>query len=92
MIYFVTHKMEGCCSFKSLVGGVCGYNIRDRKRDTEIVPLLSCNKNIASHKSAFKFTGPEDEIDLILCLAAMFTENERISTMTICPSHRAKLG
>ena len=61
--------MEGCCSFKSLIGGVCGYNTRDRMRETEIVPLLSCTKNIASHESAFKFTGPEDEIDLILCRA-----------------------
>ena len=34
-------------------------------RETEIVPLLSCTKNIASHESAFKFTGREDEIDLI---------------------------
>ena len=61
--------MEGCCSFKSLIGGVCGYNTRDRMRETEIVPLLSCTKNIASHESAFKFTGPEDEVDLILCRA-----------------------
>ena len=41
--------MEGCCSFKAIVGGVCGYNPKDRKRDTEIVPLLSCNKDIDSH-------------------------------------------
>ena len=68
-VNFVTSKMEGCCSFKSLIGGVCGYNTRDRMRETEIVPLLSCTKNIASHESAFKFTGPEDEIDLILCRA-----------------------
>ena len=84
--------MEGCCSFKSLIGGVFGYNIRDRKCETEIVPLLSCTKNIASHKSAFKFTGPEGEIDLILCRASMFTYKERLSTMTICLNHRAKLG
>ena len=84
--------MEGCCSFKSLIGGVCGYNIRDRKCETEIVPLLSCTKNISSHKSAFKFTGPEGEIDLILCRASMFTYKERLSTVTICPNHRAKLG
>ena len=37
--------------------------------ETEIVPLLSCTKNIASHELAFKFTGPEDEIDLIFCRA-----------------------
>ena len=35
-------------------------------RETEIDPLLSCTKNIAIHESAFKFTGPENEIDLIL--------------------------
>ena len=52
-----------------LIGGVCGYNTRDRERETKIVRLLSCTKNIASHESAFKFTGPEDEIDLILCRA-----------------------
>ena len=84
--------MEGCCSFKSLIGGVCGYNIRDRKCKTEIVPLLSCTNNVSSHKSAFKCTGPEGEIDLILCRASMFTYKERLSTVTICPNHRAKLG
>ncbi|RMX51576.1 hypothetical protein pdam_00017733 [Pocillopora damicornis] len=84
--------MEGCCLCKSLIGGVCGYNTRDRKRETEVVPLLSCSKNIASHRSAFKFTGPKDEIDPILCVASMFTKNTRSSTMTICPNHRAKLG
>ena len=84
--------MEGCCLGKSLIGGVCVYNTRDRKRETEIVPLLSCSKNIASHRSAFKLTGPEDEIDPILCVASMFTKNTRSSTMTICPNHRAKFG
>ena len=39
-----------------------------------------------------KFTGPKDEIDLILCRASMFIKIERLSTMTICPNHRAKLG
>ena len=79
--------MERCCSSKLLssffVGGICGYNTRDRKRETEILPLLSYTKNIASHKSAFKFTGPEDEIDLILCQPSMFTKNECLSIMKI---------
>ena len=84
--------MEGCCSFKALVGGVCGYTTKDRKRRNEIVPLLSCNKNISNHNSTYKFTGPEDEVDLILCRAARFTKTERLCSMTICPNHRAKLG
>ena len=66
---FFTNTLAGTVSVtvKSLIGGVCGYNARDRMHETEIVPLLSRTKNIASHESAFKFTGPEDEIDLILC-------------------------
>ena len=31
----------------------------------EIVLLLSGNKDIESHKSTCKFTGPEDEVGLI---------------------------
>ena len=35
--------MEGCCSFEVIVGRVCGCNPKDRKRNSEIVPLLSYN-------------------------------------------------
>ena len=31
--------MESCCSVKALVGGVCGYDPKDRKCDSEIVPF-----------------------------------------------------
>ena len=30
--------MEACCSFKSLVGSSCGFDAKDRKRQTQIVP------------------------------------------------------
>ena len=30
--------MESCCSVKALVGGVCGYDPKDRKCDSQIVP------------------------------------------------------
>ena len=50
---FIVLKMESCCSFKALVGGVCGYDPKDRKRDSEIVPLLSCDKDIKRHKSLY---------------------------------------
>ena len=84
--------MDVCCSFKALVGGVCGYNAKDRKRGTEIVPLMSCDKDINRHKSLYKFTGPENEVELTLCRAAMFTKSKSLSSMTICPNHRSKLG
>ena len=33
--------MEMSCSFKSLVGGICGFDRRDRKKETQIIPLLA---------------------------------------------------
>ena len=91
-MFFSSQKMEGCCSFKVIVGGVCGFNPKDRKRNSEIVPLLSCMKDIDSHKSTYKFTGPEDEVELVLCRAGKFSKSESLRTMTICPNHRTKLG
>ena len=89
---FIVRKMESCCSFKAFVGEVCGYDPKDRKRDSEIVPLLSCDKDISRHKSLYKFTGPEDEVELILCRSAKFTKSKSLSSMTICRNHRSKLG
>jgi len=68
--------MEGCCSFKAIVGGVCGCNPKDRTRNSEIVPIFSCKKDIDSHKSTYKFTRPEDKAELILCRAAKFSKSE----------------
>ena len=81
--------MDVCCSFRSLVGGNCGLHRAD---ENKIIPLLSCTKNISSHKAAFKFTGPTNEIELILCRASLFTITSKVTEMTICPSHRANLG
>ena len=39
-------------------GGVCGYNTKDGKSKTEIVPLLSCNKDITGNH---KFTDKLNE-------------------------------
>ena len=84
--------MEVCCTFQSIAGGVCGADSRDRKQEIFVVPLLTCSKDISRHMSMFSFTGPENEVDLILCRAGIFTESDKLSTMTICPLHRAKLG
>ena len=53
--------MEGCCSFKAIVDGVCVYTLK-----IEIVMLLSCYKDIDSLKSTYRFTGHGDEVGLIL--------------------------
>lgn len=84
--------MEACCSFKSLVGGrQCSFDPKDKKRQTQIIPLLS-TKDISRHKSTLTFSGPQNEIDLILCRTFLFTEPAHLNSMTICPYHRASLG
>ena len=84
--------MEVCCSFKAITGGVCGFDGRDRKKEVQVVPLSSCSKDIANHLESYSFTGPENEIDLILCRAAVFKIPDSFERMTICPRHRGKLG
>ena len=85
--------MEACCSFKTIVGSSCGFDAKDRKRQTQIIPLLSCTKDISKHLSSLSFSGPENEIDLILSRVALYDKpKESTSSMTICPYHRATLG
>ena len=84
--------MDVCCSFKSTVGGNCGFDKRSRKQETVIIPLLACSKRIDSHLTSFGFSGPKDEVDLILSRAAIFSPPVNIHSMTICPAHRAYLG
>ena len=88
-------NMEACCSLKSLVGSSCGFDAKDRKRQTQIVriPFLSCTKNISKHWSTLSFSGLQNEIDLVQSGAALVDQaEERIKSMTICPRHRATLG
>ena len=76
--------MEACWSFKSLVCSSCGFDAKDRKRQNQIVPLVSCSKDIS---------GPQNKIYLILCRAGLFYKTEEsIKSMTVCPRHRAILG
>jgi len=84
--------MEVCCTLKSIVGGICGFDSRDRNRDVEVIPVLSCTKDISQHKTKYSFSGPDDEVDLILSRAGIFGKPENLSTMTVCPLHRSKLG
>ena len=75
--------MEACWSFKSLVGSSCGFDAKDRKCQNQIVPLVSCSKDIS---------GPQNEIDLILCRARLFYKTEEsIKSMTVYPRYRAIL-
>ena len=86
------NKMDVCCSCKSLVGGQCSFDRRDRNQSIEIVPLPSCSKDITRHKSLWQFQDVKNEVDLILARAAMFTVPQNVNAMTICPAHRSSLG
>ena len=87
---FSNEKMA--CTFAILVGGECGPDARSRNRSCEIVPLVSCNKSILSHKKLLKFSGCKTEVELILARSACFQTPANIQKMTICPLHRARLG
>ena len=84
--------MEACCSFKSIVGGICGFDLKDRKQNIQIIPLISCTKDISRHNSTYNFSGIKNEIELILSRVGLFHQTSQSETMTICPRHRSTLG
>ena len=57
--------MEVCCWFTSIVDGPCSFRIAGRTRSREIVPLLSCTKNVDQHKSCYGFQDVGNEVQLI---------------------------
>ena len=91
--------MEVNCSFEDIVGGSCGVKRTDKGKTRSYktveritIPLLSCDKDITTHKSLFSFSEPSDEVDLILCRSALFSRPKDIHNWTICSSHRYNLG
>ena len=83
---------NNACSFLPIVGGHCGSDTQDRTRLAEMVPLLSCNRDISRHKSFFSITGIENEGELLLARASIFAPPRNIETWFICAQHRASLG
>ena len=80
------------CSFLPIVGGHCGSDTKDRTGSTEMVPLLSRNRDISRHKSFFSITGIENEGELLLARGSIFAPPRNIETWFISPQHRASLG
>lgn len=68
------------------------FDRKDRKGDNRVIPLLGCQKEISGHLSTYKFSGPENKVDLILCRSGFPNFTHNTESMTICPSHRSKLG
>ena len=91
--FFQWETMEGsACSFLAIVGGHCGYDSKDRTKSVEIVPLLTCRRDISGYKSACSIIGIEDEVELLLARATIFAPPRNTENWTICPQHRASLG
>ena len=84
--------MAVSCSFKAIVGSPCSHDGRDHSKLVNEVPLLSCVKDIESHKSLWSFTGVTGEQELILLRAGIFTAQQDVSNQSICPFHRSELG
>ena len=51
------NEMEASSSFKFMVRSACSYDRQDRSKLFEVVPLVSCNKDVQDHKSAWCFAG-----------------------------------
>lgn len=81
------------CSFSNLTtGSVCGPGSKSRSKSSQVVPLVSCNKNISNHNKMLRFTGCDTEVELILARSCLFEKPENIMEMMICPLHRETLG
>ena len=76
---FFVVSMEAKCSFSGIVGGSCTYERRDRAKNTEVIPLLHCNREIAGHKSKWEIEDVETEVELILARKSIFTFPENIA-------------
>ena len=80
--------MEQNCSFQRLVGGQCGQDPRSTNVQ-DLVPLLTCNKDISRHKSSLGLmtgSGVDTEVGLILARSSIFSfPSNIISDTDICP-------
>ena len=72
--------------------GPCSYHHRDKSKSVNKVPLLSHVKDIERHKSHWSFTGVTGEQELGFLRAGIFTTQQDVSDLTICPFHRTELG
>lgn len=84
--------MEVYCSFKDIVGGVCGIDPRDRNKKKAVIPVISCGSDISGHMKAFRIPDIHIEVELILARSSIFSEPTNLAELTICPRHRSTLG
>ena len=57
-----------------------------------VLHYLSCQRDVTGHMAMFAFHGIDNEVELILARASIFSFPRNIDQMTLCPAHRASLG
>ena len=76
--------MEICCPLKLFAGGTCGFSYREnRSCISQVVSLHSCKKGISCDLRSCNFSGPENEVDLILLRAGIFETLTDIDDFTM---------
>ena len=67
--------MYASCSFKDykFVTSSCSNDRRDRTKSTNVVALVSCDKDISGHKSFLSITDVNSEKELLLARAGIFS-------------------
>ena len=83
---FCRFFMEVKCSLNGIVGGSCTYERRDWGKNTEVIPLLHCNREIVGHKSTWEIADVETEVELILVRASIFTFPETLLSWPFVPT------
>ena len=66
-----------------------GNDIRQKKN---VIPLLSCKKDISGHRKSLGISDVESEVELILARASVFVSPPDLTDFTVCPAHRYSLG
>ena len=71
------------CSFLAIVGDHCGHDSKDRSKSEDCLPILSCDRDISSNKSAFSIVGIENEVELLLARASIFSLPRNIEILYV---------
>ena len=74
--------MNACCSFKNykFVTDTCSNDRSDHGKNTDVISLVSCDKDISGHTSFLSITDVNSEKELLLARACIFSPPRDIQT------------
>ena len=77
------------CHFQEIVGRKCGFSSKDKEKSVKLIPTAPI---IIIDKSALALTDVQNEVELILARARLFSPLQNIDKLKICPHHQETLG